>query len=315
MNFVWTEAQHKRRKLSNPRSLNRLGTLQSLPYEIRQHIFMIVLVDSIDEHYKAIHKYDQALIKSKCIDCKNLERLELTFQRRGDHCCCRLSNQKPGFASVFNLASYCVFRPGMKAGSLNIRSASRSIQAEFDYMFLTRSTFAFHCPTALRVFLDHLTPLQQTQLRCIKLSMFKSWFWCCSDSRRDRWLYQCRTLPPTLTSVEFVMPYRLKYIYECWMHGSMREGDTTLEDVAGVLRIHCMEVVRAVPRARISYRGQSVLDIVKCDNRPLGLALIVRDSLSREERDVLDALICEVESWRRVWRDEGCKLHRHAITR
>ena len=306
MNVGWTEVQDKRRKLSSLRLLNSLGTLESLPYEIRQRIFEIVLVGSIDEHYKAVYEYDAASIGLGFINCEDPKHLELRFHWKGDECCCMLGNQKPAFGGVFNLASYCGFRPKLRRGSLNVRLASHSIQAEFDCMFLTRSTFAFDCPTALRVFLDHLTPLQQGQLRRLKLCMFKSWYSSCSKRCRDKWLHQCRNLPPKLTSVEFVMPYRLKYIYQCWMHTSMREDDATLGDVAELLKVFCIEVVRAVPRARISCSGHSVLKTVIRDDSSLGLALVKDGSISQEERDVLDAMLREIEPWRKfliAWLD------------
>ena len=299
MHFSRTEVHCKCRKLSSYCLLNRLGTLQRLPYEIRQHIFMIVLVDSIDEHYKAVHRYDQAYVKYKYIDCDDLKSLELPFQRKGDFCFCTLSNRKPAFAGIFNLATYCGFRPKLKRGSLDVRLASHSIQAEFDCLFLTRSTFAFDCPTALRVFLDHLTPLEQAQLRRLKLSMFKSRYSCSSQRRYSQWLCECRTLPPKLTSLEFVMPYRLENIYQRWMYGCVRGDDATVGDIIEILRLFFMDVVRAVPQARISYSGHSVLETVKREDSSCGLALIVRDKFSQEERDVLDAMFREVESWRK----------------
>ena len=306
MNVGWFEAQYTRRKQSSFRLLNRLGTLQSLPYEIRQYIFKIVLVGSIDAHYNSVYEHDKAIIGLGYIDCEDPRYLELCFQWKGDDCCCMLGNQKPAFGGVFNLASYCGFRPKMRRGSLNVRLASHSIQAEFDYMFLTRSTFAFDCPTALRVFLDHLTPLQQDHLRRLKLYVFRSRFSSCSERCCDQWLYQCRKLPSKLTSVEFVMPYRLKYVYQCWMHGSMREDDATLGDVAEVLKVFFMEVVRAAPRARISYSGHLVLETVERDDSSLGFALVTQNSISQEERDVLDTMLREVEPLRKflsAWLD------------
>ena len=59
-----------------------------------------------------------------------------------------------------------------------------------------------------------------------------------------------------------------------------------------------MEVVRAFPRARISLSGQSVFDTMKRDDSSFGVSLIRRDSITREEREVLDAVLREVESWR-----------------
>ena len=310
MNICCTEVRYKRwwrRKPSKLNLVNRLGTLQYLPREIRQHIFMMVLVGSIDEHYKAVDEYDRAFSSLGHIDCERPKTLELRYQRKGANCCSILSNQKPAFAGVFNLASYCDFRPRLRSVSLNIRLASRSIQAEFDYIFLTRSTFAFECPTALRIFLDHLTPLQQGQLRRLKLCMFGSRFRSiCSERSRDQWLYQCRKLPPNLTSVEFVMPYRLRNIYRCWMYNWMGEDDATLRDVAEVLKVFCMIVVRAVPRARISYSGHLIREIVERDGSSLGLALLTRDSIKQHERDVLDAMLRKVEPWRKflsAWMD------------
>ena len=188
-------------------SLNGLGTLQVLPYEIRQHIFAIVLVGYIDEHYKAVY-----------VDGDSPQSLELRFQRKGTGCRC-LWNQKPAFAGVFHLASYYWYHLNLENGSLDIRSASHVIQAEFDCMFLTRSTFVFDCPATLRVFLAHLTPLQQGQLKRLKLIMFRNWYNTrCREELREHWLYQCRKLPPRLTSVEFVMPKRLKHTYQWWMY-------------------------------------------------------------------------------------------------
>lgn len=295
-----------RTKLSRSILPNGLGTLQVLPYEIRQHIFMIVLVDYIDKHYKAV--YDKSINKLQYLDDDFPQKLQLRFQRKGNGCCCMLGNQKPAFAGVFHLASYCQFQWKLESGSLNIRSASHSIQAEFDCMFLTRSTFAFDCPAALRVFLSHLTPLQQGQLRRLKLRMFRNWWYSrCKEELREHWLYQCRKLPSRLTSVEFVMPDRLKYTYQWWMYSTMCEEQATLRDVAEVLRVFCMEVVRTVPRASISYSGQPVIDRMKSfgttdlvwySSQPYGTTVVWRDNISQEERDILDAMLREVESWR-----------------
>ena len=306
------EIPSNRTEISRSISLNGLGTLQVLSYEIRQHIFMIVLLDYIDEHYKAV--YDTTKTDFHLFDGEFPQNLELRFQRKGNGCCCKLWNQKPAFAGVFHLASYCEYEWKLMRGSLNIRSASHLVQAEFDCMFLTRSTFVFDCPAALRVFLAHLTPLQQGQLRRLKLRMFRNWYYAtCREELREHWLYQCRKLPPRLTSVEFVMPDRLKYTYQWWMYSTMCEEQATLGDVAEVLRVYCMEVVRTVPRASISYSVQPVIDEVKsfgttdvfCYGRSVfdkirssEITLVWRENISQEEREVLDAMLREVESWR-----------------
>ena len=306
MRVGWTEIQYKRRKLSSLRLPHRLGTLQSLPYEIRQHIFMMLLIGSINEHYQNAYKYDKRFNRLGPIDWEEPKILELRFQWKGDDRCCMLGNQKPAFSGVFNLASYCGFRPKLKRMPLNIRLASHSIQAEFDYMFLTRSTFAFECPTALNVFLAHLTPLRQDRLRHLKLRMFKPGFWSCSERCRNKWLYQCRKLPPKLLSVDFVVPYRLKFIYQNWIYGSMHDENASLEDAAEVLKVFCTEVVRAAPRARILFSGQLQLATVERDEASLGLALVRLRRINERERDVLDAMRRGIEPWRKfliAWLD------------
>ena len=60
-----------------------------------------------------------------------------------------------------------------------------------------------------------------------------------------------------------------------------------------------MEVVRAVSRARISLSGMSVFDTIRRDDSSFGISLIRRDSITREEREVLDAVLREVERWRK----------------
>ena len=87
----------------------------------------------------------------------------------------------------------------------------------------------------------------------------------------------------------------------------MCEEQATLGDVAEVLRVFCMEVVRTVPRASISYGGQPVVDrmdsfgtthVVWFNDLPYGTTVVWRENISQEERGVLDTMLREVESWR-----------------
>ena len=253
-----------------------LGTLRFLPYEIRQQIFEIVLEDYFDEFDEQIRqRRNNFEYKEALYTCDGaLNRSELFIQ----HWCWRQYEVR----RIFDLQSYHTDRLPTERHPLSLRLASPSIQAEFDGVFLGRSTFQFACPVTLQMFLDQLSPLQQRQLKRLTLCMFLPKWICCSGSlaRRDQWMSVCQRLPPGLKSVKILSPDHLTDVPRFWTNASSNsylDQVYTKRVAAELLEVLCKKMSRASPRAGISW--------------------IYRKKLCKEERDALDSVLAELEPW------------------
>ena len=262
----------------------RLGTLRFLPYEIRQQIFQIVLEDYFDEVEEQLGQQNPTLKRwrYRYIDSVNRPMLQIEFE--GRHCCCK----RDKVPNVFDLRSYFGVRQATERLPMSLRLASPSIQPEFDCVFLSRSTFQFTCPFILHEFLDQLSPFQQSQLKCLKLSMFQ-WWRCASDSltRRDQWMAACQRLPRRLKYVEMQPPHRLDDVPAFWTNRStgIYFGQPINDEIKRItiepLEVLCKKVSRASPRAVISW---------------------TRDvELGKEDYAALDAVLAELEPWSEEW--------------
>ena len=257
-----------------------LGTLRFLPYEIRQQIFQILLDDYFDEFLEQRRQILSMLYRSRDRCVGQFDRSLLQIHIEGLGCSCK----RDRVPNVFNLRSYH-FWPVPEPLPMSLRLASQSIQREIDSVFLSRRTFQFTCPFTLHNFLDQLSPFQQRQLRCLRLSMFPYWV-CDSDplTRRDQWMAACQRLPPSLKSVEMVSPFRLKDVPGFLKNSTyFRSGqaDNKVNRLATeLLEVLCKKVSRASPRAVISWTGRE---------------------LSKEVSAVLDAALAELEPWSEEW--------------
>ena len=262
----------------------RLGTLRFLPYEIRQQIFQIVLEEYFDEVEEQLGQQNSILTRwmYRYIGSVSRSRLQIHFE--GLHCCC----ERDKVPNIFDLRSYFGVRQTNERLPMSLRLASPSIQPEFDCVFLSRSTFHFTCPFTLHQFLDQLSPFQQSQLKCMKLSMFQYWR-CYSDAltHRDQWMAACQRLPRELKSVEIEPPYRLEDVPAFWKKRSPRfyfgpPNNANIRRIAiELLEPLCKKVSRASPRAVISWTRD--------------------EELAREDHAALDAVLAELEPWSVEW--------------
>lgn len=252
----------------------RLGTLRFLPYEIRQQIFQIVLDDYFDEifeKYRANFRYNEETVSYDLYANRSL----LRFTCDTLHCSC-MRDEHP---NIFNLRSYYnVYDPNPRL-PMGLRLASPSIQREFDYVFLSRRTFRFACPTTLHRFLDRLSPLQRRQLKCLCLCMFR--FWSCNSevlTRLELWMAACERLPPGLKSIDIQLPDHNVPVF--WPNLSTRWTCDQADDRVKVTKERVKElykkVSRASPRAVISWTG--------------------REELGNEDCAILDAALAELET-------------------
>ena len=256
----------------------RLGTLRFLPYEIRQQIFQIVLEDYFDEVEEQLGQQYPILNRWRYRGVGSVNRSMLQIDFEGRHCCCK----RDKVPNVFDLRSYFGVRQATERLPMSLRLASPSIQPEFDCVFLSRSTFQFICPFTLHKFLDQLSPFQQSQLKCLRLSMFQRWG-CDSDSstRRDQWMAACQRLPRGLKSVEMQPPDRLEDVPAVWTKRSTEfyfgqpSNDNIRRIAMELLEALCKEVSRASPQAVISWTAD--------------------EELGKEDCAALDAMLAELE--------------------
>ena len=268
----------------------RLGTLRFLPYEIRQQIFEIVLED----HFVEVEDYlryeaprwpegdpeDEVEVED---NGPFLDRLMLQIRFWARHCSC----ERDRIPNVFDLRSYFVVDCRTEKLPMGLRLASKSIQQEFDRIFLSRRTFQFTCPFTINRFLDQLSPIQQRQLKRLNIDMFV--WWGCSSARltpRDQWMRAFERLPPGLQSVELRSPRPLNDVLRFWTEKAGPAPPGPAEDRAkifamGLLDAACKKITRASPRAVITWIG--------------------REKLGTEDNALLDAGLAELEPWSEEW--------------
>ena len=258
----WFDEASKNNKEVN----TRLGTLRFLPYEIRQQIFKIVLEDYFDEYNLQggepswPWRYAGDLTK---------------WQLRYEGWCCCLKYPKDEMWDVFTLTSYCHIEQHKKRAPLNLRFASESLEQEFDQIFLASNTFEFTCPSSLERFMNVLSPLQQRQLKRIKLHMFGGHAYCiCVPNNSElfkHWADICERLPPGLISVQFVLSYPDGRWRDYWTDNRLDRG---FADIFGLMS---KKWSRACPRAKISLIGSG--------------------KICKDDDDALNAMLKELEPW------------------
>ncbi len=263
----WFDGASKDDKEAN----TRLGTLRFLPYEIRQQIFKIVLEDYFDKYNQ---QGGEPGIPRLCAG--DLTKWQLNYE--GSYCRCRHAEHETG--DVFTLTSYCHIAQHKKRAPLNLRFASESLEQEFDHVFLASNTFEFTCPASPERFMDMLSPLQQRQLKRIRLHMFGYRFRpYYSDISKlfKHWMAVCEHLPPRLISVQFVLSY------DWGSSGGYWTGNRRDRGFADVLGLLSKKESRACPRAKIS--------------------LTEREEVYEEDCDVLDTVLQELEPWSKEWHE------------
>ena len=251
-----------------------LGSLQVLPYEIREHISMIALEEYFDELNRRREHLSEG--ESPSYEYGHLSRSELKYNFEERSCFCVRNNElqfdvgldlpfnrerpqsmrETPFGNVFDLASYCGMPQSVGRTPLHLRDASLSVEFVFDRIFLTRSTFVFVCPATMKKFLDQLRPYQQKQLRFLRLCMFESPD--CPIRWRDRLMAVCGSLPPQISSVEMVLPIEFDGMFSLWVgtkDDDRSKGKSAFEYTAEGLQEFCKEVSRAVPQAKIFLSG------------------------------------------------------------
>ena len=264
--WSWFEKARKDDEEAN----TRLGSLRYLPYEIRQQIFKFVLAD----YYEQYNRRGRRL------------HIASTYSCAGNLFTCEQENECET-SGVFELRSYSRSGTKMERAPLGLRSVSPSIRLECEYILLTSNNFVSTCPASIRRFLDQLSPLQQGQLRSLRIHLFG-----CSNCCRDRvelcnlWVAFCQRLPTGLTSVEFG-----------WTDLGGRRWRPRMEDgsfrrlseaekfglAAGMFGVLSKQVWRASSRAKLSMTG--------------------RERLYKGECDVLDAALEELEPWSKEWHE------------
>ncbi|CAF9907881.1 MAG: hypothetical protein ALECFALPRED_004029 [Alectoria fallacina] len=264
--WSWFEKARKDDEEAN----TRLGTLGYLPYEIRQQILKFVLADYYDKYNRRGRQL----------------RIASTYSFSGNLTMCK-QNEECETTGVFDLSSYSRSGTKMDRAPLSLRSVSPSIKLECGCILLTSITFVSTCPASLARFLDQLSPLQQGQLRSLRIHLFG-----CSICSRDRvklcniWVAVCQRLPTGLTSVEFG-----------WTNLGGRRRESRMEDgrlrrlseteefrlAAGMFGVLSKQVWRASSRAKISMTG--------------------REGLYKGECNVLDDALDELEPWSREWHE------------
>ncbi len=267
----WFDEASKDDKEAN----TRLGTLRFLPYEMRQQIFKIVLEDYFDEYNL---QGGEPGIPWLCAG--DLTKWQLNYE--GWYCRCRRSAEHET-GDVFTLTSYCHIAQHKKRAPLNLRFASEPLKQEFDHVFLASNTFEFTCPASLEKFMDMLSPLQQRQLKRIRLHMFGYMYWPCNwdlSKLFKHWMAVCERLPPGLVSVQFILSYHWGS-WRRYLTGNRR--DRGFADVFGQLS---KKVSRACPRAKISLTGRENIREEHCD-----------------VLDTLDTMLQELEPWSKEWHE------------
>ena len=261
----------------------RLGTLRYLPYEIRQQIFQILLEYYFDEVDEQLEQQLSIFNRGRFPFVGHINRRMLQIEFETRHCFCK----RDRIPNVFDLRSYFGFLQGTKRLPMSLRLASPSIQAEFECVFLSCSTFQFTCPFTLQKFLDQLSPFQQRQLKCLSLSMFP-WHVCDSDSltRRDQWMTACQRLPPGLKSVEMEPPPYMRDVRAFWTNQSIYFHSGQADDYVKRLAMELLEelfkkVSRTSPRAVIFWTR--------------------REHLGTEQYAFLNAGLAELEPWSQEW--------------
>lgn len=247
----------------------RLGTLRFLPYEIRQQIFKIVLEDYVDEYNLQRKWYGDTWLRAE-----GLTKWQLSYE--GWYCRCGNAEH-----DVFTLASYSHITQYDKRAPLNLRFASESLEQEFDRVFLASNTFEFNSPASLERFMGMLSPLQQRQLKCIKLHTFGDGYWVYSSDMQKlfkAWMAVCERLPPGLISVQFILSHQRWWRVSLRGYWAGNRRDRGFVDGFGLLS---KKVSRACPRAQISLTG--------------------REEMCKEVNDVLDAMLQELEPWSKEW--------------
>lgn len=259
----------------------RLGTLRFLPYEVREQIFKIALEDYFEEFGRRRQRYNFTCTGRRLHSYGDLSKSELQLKIGVDSCCC-MHDKRPEARDIFDLASYYCNPQGIGRAPLNLLFASPSIRPEFASIFLTSGTFEFDCPVTLERFLDRLSPIQRKQLSCLRLVALEYPDWHLKS--RGHWMTVWQRLPSGLKSVEFVMPIELKYIPGIWRGDRDWEILDEAEEIgraAEILEELCKKVSRAAPRVMISLTG--------------------RAGLIKDECDILDGVLREIEPWSKEW--------------
>lgn len=261
-----------------------LGTLRYLPYEIRQHIFKIVLECYFDE-YNRQYELENILRFGKGYRFVGiLTKGKLDFE--GRFCRCG-QNEGPKFCSVFDLGSYKPIFQDTGNAPLSLRLASSSMKPEFERVFLACINFKFACPASLERFLDQLSSYQQRQLMALTIHPFRDCN-CCPDPRKlcEHWSVVCQRLPTQLRAVDFGFFIDRRGLREFWMRSrplrrlKKAQAISLTVDMFGSLS---RQVWRASPRAKISMTGE--------------------EKFCKKDRDALGAVLHELEPWSKEWHD------------
>ena len=239
------------------------GTLERLPIEIRQRIWLEALKSSFPpDRYLGSEPIEYLGGNSWYI--KNL-------QHHGHYS--TRSRNATDTCHVFGLESYLFTTDYHDVGDPLNWVMAKPVP-RFEFMFLTRHNFAFQCPLSLELLLDQLSEDQLCRLRRISFIMFVCGH-CQRKSSDEDWLRVCERLPKTLNYVylqlgghrhaTFAKPYGK-------LPKNVRRRSLATLDI---LRNH---ILRNVPDARFRMEGPMFERLAASDYAAFdGL---VRDTLS-----------------------------------
>ncbi len=276
-----------------------MGTLGCLPAEIRNQIYRLAFDDlfkTVKSSYNS-RQHDFRYDGQRNQDWENLGNWQFHYQprpRSSSHSLCGTSSRAgiraPHFLlsmhendlDVFDLRSYLpsLIKCGYSTSNpFPFRQASKRLQTELDSLFLGESTFKFHCPVALQIFLEMLSPTQHSLLSGVILEImgrcdcFGVCDCCGNESSYREWMEVCRSLPQGLQSLRSVkfevgyyshpIPYggRAGY-WSCdgaWNGGGPKYVER-LPEVADLLELLANQFSRSTPKAEIGLVDGEYLD-------------------------------------------------------
>lgn len=242
----------------------RLGTLNYLPYEIRQQIYL----EHLDSHF------------CSCPSCSAAGRVDRDWYWEyigREVWAIRARNSWPEgerntapYPGVFEIEAYDVLcqvavEPGSCTGGQwsRLPKASRAfslssptVKAEWQYFFLSNRRFQFICPYSLQQFLDQLSPAHQSLLQHIAIDFLIDE--CCSLSDSwNGWMGICSVLPSTLKSVTFRLTrYGLRQVQP-----DFHEQRCFVKQLRILKRLAILtetihnKLARRIPGIKVSWRG------------------------------------------------------------